>query len=281
MNHAAAWSVVIPLKRLEQAKSRLGHLPVPLRGALTIAMARDVLDAVLECAEVRQVVVVTRDQRWRGLLGRSGVDFLADDAADSLNDALRRGASMCRATQPRARIAALTGDLPALRPEELGQALRHAQTRAASFMPDAHGEGTTLFAAAAGVPFSPHYGSGSRARHIQEGAHEILLPGLGGLRQDVDTLDDLERARALGLGPHTRACLAELTESRSSTRSSTRPLTQLDSTFPTGSARVWAVPPAAAGPWSSLRPPALLRTTLVRLASSHCHWRNRAQAARR
>ncbi|SEO56639.1 2-phospho-L-lactate guanylyltransferase [Trujillonella endophytica] len=210
MSRAPGWSVVIPLKPLDQAKSRL-RLPVPLRRELTIAMARDVLDAVLTCDEVRHVLVLTRDRRWLAHLDPPGCDFLADDPADSLNDALRRGASACLAKRPGACVAALTGDVPALRPGELQRALDCARTWETSFVPDASGKGTTLFAARAGVPFAPHYGCNSRARHVLEGAHEILLPRLGGLRQDVDTPADIERARALGLGAHTTALLEEVT----------------------------------------------------------------------
>jgi hypothetical protein len=53
---------------------------------------------------------------------------------------------------------------------------------------------------------------GSRARHIEAGAWEVLLPGLDGIRQDVDTVEDLELARALGLGPHTRAVVSAVME---------------------------------------------------------------------
>jgi 2-phospho-L-lactate guanylyltransferase len=201
----AGWSVVVPLKPLHRAKSRLGDLRDPLRQALVTAMARDVRDAALACPDVHQVVIVTRDPRWHGLLGRPGVRFLADAPMDSLNDALRRAAIESRRTRPGCGVAALTGDLPALRPGDLGRALRIAGAAPTSFVPDASGVGTTLFAARPGAPFGPRYGPGSRARHAEAGAQEVLLPGLDGIRQDVDTVEDLERARVLGLGRHTSA----------------------------------------------------------------------------
>ena len=52
--------------------------------------------------------------------------------------------------------------------------------------------------------FDPRFGPGSRAAHLDAGARE-LHGDLVTLRQDVDDPDDLERARALGLGPHTAA----------------------------------------------------------------------------
>jgi 2-phospho-L-lactate/phosphoenolpyruvate guanylyltransferase len=206
------WSVVVPLKPLQQAKSRLLALPAPLRQALVVAMSRDVCDAVLACQDVHEVLVVTRDPRWRSRLCRPRVRFLADSPTDSLNDALRRGAADCRTTRHGCGVASLTADLPALRPQELGRALSEGGATPTSFVPDAHGEGTTLFAARSGAEFCPQYGIGSRVRHIEAGAREVLLPGLDGIRQDVDTVEDLKLARALGLGPHTRAVVSAVME---------------------------------------------------------------------
>jgi 2-phospho-L-lactate guanylyltransferase len=204
----AGWSIVVPLKRLDQAKSRLRGVPVPLRRALVVAMARDVRDAVLACHDVGEIVIVTRDPLWRSLLGVRRLRFVAESPTDSLNDALRRGAAACRTTPAGHGVAALTADLPALRPAELALALAPAEVVSTFFVPDAHGDGTTLFAARSPAQFWPHYGVGSRARHIEAGALEIHRPELTGIRQDVDTLEDLTRAQALGLGHHTGAVLA-------------------------------------------------------------------------
>jgi 2-phospho-L-lactate guanylyltransferase len=204
------WSIVIPLKRLDQAKSRLRGVPVPLRRALVVAMARDVRDAALACHDVGEIVVVTRDPAWRSLLGGRRLRFVAESPMDSLNEALRRGAATCRRTPAGHGVAALTADLPALRPAELALALGPAEAAPTFFVPDAHGDGTTLFAARSPAQFWPHYGVGSRARHIEAGALEIHRPELTGIRQDVDTLEDLTRAQALGLGQHTGAVLARI-----------------------------------------------------------------------
>jgi 2-phospho-L-lactate guanylyltransferase len=215
-----SWSIVVPLKSLDVAKSRMSRLPVRSRQALVVAMASDVRDAVLGCPEVRDVVIVTRDARWQRLLGADGLRFVADLPADSLNDALRRGAAACRAARPAGGVAALMADLPALTAAELSVALDLARAASTSFVPDAGGDGTTLFAARSGAPFRPHYGPGSHAGHRAAGAVEIHRPDLHGIRQDVDTVEDLERARALGVGRHTgRLMTADLTSRAPSSRS--------------------------------------------------------------
>jgi 2-phospho-L-lactate guanylyltransferase len=204
------WSVVVPVKPLVQAKSRLRDLPSDLRRALVVAMARDVRDAVLACSGVEDLVVVTEDPRWHSLLGAPRVRFVADSPRDSLNDALRRGASACRTSWRRSGCAALTADLPALRPDELDRALSLAAETPTGFVPDVRGDGTTMFVARSHADFRPQFGTRSRARHIEAGAREISSQDLTGLRQDVDTVDDLERARAVGLGHHTDAVMVAL-----------------------------------------------------------------------
>ena len=105
-------------------------------------------------------------------------------------------------------MALLSADLPALRPAELTAALAAAAAHARSFVPDAAGGGTTLLAAAPGVPADPRYGAGSAAAHRASGA--VPLTGdWPSLRRDVDTAADLLAAAALGLGPATRAWTAE------------------------------------------------------------------------
>ncbi|MGK5169166.1 2-phospho-L-lactate guanylyltransferase [Geodermatophilus sp. CPCC 205761] len=197
----------MPLKRLDIAKSRLAGLRPLLRRRLVVAMARDVRDAVLACPEVDELVIVTRDSRWPELLHSERTRFVADLPTDSLNDALRRGVESSGSARSN-RIAALPGDLPALQPAELQHALDIAGDTPNIFVPDARGDGTTLFTATSVVGFRPRYGERSRAAHRHTGAQELLLPALTGLRQDIDTMDDLSTVRALGLGAHTTAVTA-------------------------------------------------------------------------
>ena len=77
-------------------------------------------------------------------------------------------------------------------------------------MPDAAGTGTTMYAAGPGATFCPRFGPGSRRAHLSAGAVELTLPGLRGLRRDVDTPEDLRGAVALGLGPRSAPLAAEL-----------------------------------------------------------------------
>src|SRR5271170_6789215 len=55
------WSVVIPVKVLTQAKSRLARLGGERRAGLALAMAADTVTAVLACQQAAHVIVITDD----------------------------------------------------------------------------------------------------------------------------------------------------------------------------------------------------------------------------
>jgi 2-phospho-L-lactate/phosphoenolpyruvate guanylyltransferase len=204
-----SWSLVIPVKLLAQAKSRLAGIDGPRRSELALAMAADTIAAAVGAASVDAVLVVTDDPAVTDIAARLGALVLPDAPAAGLNEALAYGAAHSETTWPERGRAGLAGDVPAARPEELTAALAAAARLGAAFVPDADGTGTVLYAAAPGSDFRPQFGPASRDRHLATGAAEIGAAGsLTGLRRDVDTIADLRRAAEIGLGPRTRALLA-------------------------------------------------------------------------
>jgi 2-phospho-L-lactate guanylyltransferase len=197
------WSLVIPVKVLALAKSRLTGLTAPARAELALAMAADTVAAA--CAAADSVIVVTDDLRARAELSGLGAVVVPDQPGDGLNAALRYGAAQADERWPGRGRAGLAADLPAAGAAELALALAAAARSGQAFVPDAEGTGTTLYAAAPGVAFWPRFGPASRAAHLSAGATELRIPGLDGLRRDVDTLDDLRDAARIGLGPRTAA----------------------------------------------------------------------------
>jgi len=204
------WSLVVPVKVLARAKSRLAVLAGPHREALALAMAADTVAAALACPEVGQVIAVTDDATAARALAGLGAVVTGDEPDRGLNPALRHGAALAAARWPGSGIGALAADLPALRPGELSLALRAAERWEHAFVPDAAGSGTTLYAARPGARFRPRFGPRSAARHRAAGAVELSLPGLASLRQDVDRPPDLNAASDLGVGPRTAAVAARL-----------------------------------------------------------------------
>ncbi|MCV2488917.1 2-phospho-L-lactate guanylyltransferase [Geodermatophilus sp. YIM 151500] len=212
------WSVVVPAKRLPAAKTRLrpltartggdaGPAPADPHADLVLALLADTLAAALACPAVAALVVVTDDPAAADLARGLGAVPVPDVPDRGLNPALAHGAAAATALTGSAAVAALSSDLPALRPEELAGALGAAGVVPVrrSFVADAQGTGTTLLAAAGG-DLDPRFGRGSAAAHAASGAL-ALGGGWPGLRRDVDSPDDLATAARLGLGPRTAAVL--------------------------------------------------------------------------
>jgi len=204
------WSVLMPVKVLDQAKSRLAKLAGPRRGELALALAADTVRAVLETAQVARAVAITDDPVAAAMLRGLGALVVPDEPRGGLNAALRHGAAFAAAHWPGCGTAALSADLPALRPAELSQALNAAASWPNAFVADAAGDGTTLYTSAPGAEFRPAFGLTSRARHAADGATELELNDVPGLRRDVDTPADLRAAAALGLGLRTAPLAVEL-----------------------------------------------------------------------
>jgi 2-phospho-L-lactate guanylyltransferase len=209
-NALITWSVLMPVKVLTQAKSRLAGLAGPRRGELALAVACDTVTAVLETAQVARAVVITDDPVAASALRGLGAQVIPDEPRDGLNAALRHGAGIAAQYWPEDGTAALSADLPALRPSELARALSAAAVWPNAFVADAAGDGTTLYTAAPGAAFRPAFGLASRARHAAGGAAELELTDIPGLRRDVDTPADLRGAAELGLGRRTAPLATEL-----------------------------------------------------------------------
>ncbi|RMB84385.1 2-phospho-L-lactate guanylyltransferase [Streptomyces shenzhenensis] len=205
------WTLVIPVKPLALAKSRLADTAADgLRPGLALAFAQDTVAAALACGAVRDVAVVTDDALAGRELTALGARIVPDEPGGGLNAALAHAAGVVRSARPGAAVAALNADLPALRPPELARVLDAAAEFPRAFLPDAAGIGTTLLAAAPGRELRPAFGGDSRARHGASGARELRLDTVDSVRQDVDTGADLRAALVLGVGPRTAAAAARL-----------------------------------------------------------------------
>ncbi|GAA1266389.1 2-phospho-L-lactate guanylyltransferase [Sphaerisporangium rubeum] len=203
------WTLVVPVKTLIAAKTRLADAAGPHRAALAVAVACDTVAAALRCADVARVVVVTADPVPAAALSALGALVVPDPEA-GLNAALRAGGAAAVRLAPEGHVGALQADLPALRPAELSVALATAAEFDQAFVPDAAEVGTTFYGVRPGVPFLPRFGGESRARHLGSGAKEIAVDGIASLRRDVDTPADLLEALALGVGPRTAEVAATM-----------------------------------------------------------------------
>ncbi|HWS57938.1 MAG TPA: 2-phospho-L-lactate guanylyltransferase [Actinotalea sp.] len=209
------WTVVVPVKRLEDAKSRLDLAGTDReRSEVALALALDTIHAALVAPRVTGVVIVTGEPRVRDAVGSHPLVHLVADPGAGLNAALTAGIRVAGGLAGRVAdggadrtsgVAVLLGDLPALTGADLGAALLLAAEHPLALVADADGTGTTLLTARAGEALVPRFGPGSRAAHEAAGHH--LVAGSPGLRRDVDTAADLRVAARLGVGRATAAVL--------------------------------------------------------------------------
>ncbi|MEU0544537.1 2-phospho-L-lactate guanylyltransferase [Nocardia sp. NPDC005978] len=203
---------VIAVKSLGLAKSRLADGLRPQdRPRLVLAMLTDTVTAAVVTPGIASVTVVTPDPVVTELVRELGAHVQPEPARGTggLNAALAAGAAAVRRRHGPVDLLALQADLPALRPDELSGVLRVA-TRPRTVVTDHEGSGTVaLLVRGRRNELDPLFGPDSARRHISAGAVE-LLGEWPGLRQDVDTTADLDRAAALGVGAATTALLREI-----------------------------------------------------------------------
>ncbi len=199
------WGLIVPVKELDRAKTRMLDHTTLRRRDLARAFALDTVDAARAAASIEVIVVVTADATVADELAAVGI--LRDEPeSGGLNAAMADGAGWLHEHRPDLGTVALCADLPALRTSELEEALTSAAHHPQAFVADTAGSGTTMLTSLPGAPFVPRFGAGSARRHHESGA--VQLPAGPTVRRDVDDAQDLVEAGNLGLGPRTRALVA-------------------------------------------------------------------------
>ena len=204
--------LLIAVKRLAVAKTRLAPVfSAPTRERVVLAMLLDTIAAAAKEPSLRGITVVTPDGVAAEAARQLGADVLADPTPDGHPDPLNNAivaaeAVVGSAPDAPSNAVVLQGDLPALQTQELTQAIAAARAHRRSFVADRHGSGTVaLFAF--GSPLEPAFGPDSARRHRHSGAVELTGPWPG-MRCDIDTPEDLQAARRLGVGPATAQAIA-------------------------------------------------------------------------
>ena len=201
------WDVVVPLKQVAHAKTRLTVLGDRWRQTFARAMFLDTVEAVTRCPLPVRVHAVTGDRASLTELATFAVTVvLHPDAPPGVNNALRHAVAMS-ADHGWGRVA-LLGDLPSLSGQDLAEVIDRSGSTSRAVVPDAEDVGTTMLVVAAGQPLLPSFGPGSLARHVAAGAVPVVAPAAA--RRDVDNPEDLWSAWRLGVGPRTAWALERM-----------------------------------------------------------------------
>lgn len=206
----SGWTALMPVKSLPLSKTRLDPGRVGAGESRALAFFLDTATAVLCTHAVARVVVASADPVIAAAARSLGCDVVDDDGHPGINAAAAWAASLLEASCD---IAVIVSDLPCLTPDALSAVLRAAPGTGAAFVPDASGEGTTMWLSAGSARVACRFGPQSAAAHRAAGAVDLAEPAravepIAPARRDVDTDADLTAAQALGVGPHTRALLA-------------------------------------------------------------------------
>ncbi|HXO79471.1 MAG TPA: 2-phospho-L-lactate guanylyltransferase [Mycobacterium sp.] len=201
--------LIVAVKRLTAAKTRLAPIfSARTRESVVLAMLVDTLTAASRVSSVRRITVVTPDDVAAAAASELGAEVLTDPTPDGHLDPLNNAIAAAErvVSQSVSNIVVLQGDLPALQPQELAEAIAAARRYERSFVADRLGTGTAALCAF-GTALDPRFGPDSSAQHRHSGAIE-LTGAWPGLRCDIDTPGDLAVARRLGMGPATTRAVA-------------------------------------------------------------------------
>lgn len=194
-------TVVVPIKGLESAKSRLAsHLGPDERSALVLRLLDHVLGVVAAWSAVERVVVVTPDPSVRARAEAIGAMTIDEVTGAGQNAALERARALARHWSPAAMLV-LSGDLPLLGQADLEEIGRLGATEGTVvFAPDRHGVGTNalLLHPPDLIPF--RFGPDSFQRHAQEAESRGLRVRVYrriGTALDLDLPEDLNLVEKL------------------------------------------------------------------------------------
>jgi 2-phospho-L-lactate/phosphoenolpyruvate guanylyltransferase len=189
--------VLIPLKRLDAAKTRLGPaLTNAERGRLMAGMLAGVARAAVRAGAGR-VALASSDPAAPELARRLGVECVSDGGLP-WNEGLVHARSLL--DRPAAAVLYLAGDLPLVDAADVA-ALVEAGGEATAVIGRAHDRGTNALWVCPAAALVPAFGAaGSAAVHAalarRHGLATVVLDRPG-LARDVDTAADLAAVRRL------------------------------------------------------------------------------------
>lgn len=210
MLDAVKLEVIVPLKHLRRAKSRLrAALDEHQRPALVLAMAGDLLALLRAHPRVASVTALVGERWDEAALRQLGVRVWPERElrGGELNALL---ASALQRLQAR-RALVLHADLPRLTATDIDNLARELDRHALVICPDARRRGTNALALRRDAAPNFAFGPRSFARHLRRARRQALpfvVHRAPGFAHDVDTPGDLRAlVRAGAPGRRTRAWL--------------------------------------------------------------------------
>jgi 2-phospho-L-lactate guanylyltransferase len=188
------YSVLIPVKSLDQTKSRLAdHVTLYQRQQLVLDMLHHVLRVLLESEGFERVLVVSPDQRVFELVETWGAQALIEEVPGH-NEALHAAALKERLAGTEA-LLTISADLPLLRVNDIHALIELSRQHDVVLAASRDGTGTNALLARPPLALPYLFGPNS-LQHYQQAAKRLHLNSSTwnsiGLALDIDTIDDLD-----------------------------------------------------------------------------------------
>ncbi len=184
---------VVPVQRLETAKSRLASVLSPQeRGDLVLTLFDNVMTALTGSDAVNGIVVVSPDPHVLEVARRWDAERV-EQLGTGLNAAIRLGRDQAVAIGAES-ILIVLADLPGVATADVDRMVELSRDAPVTFAPDRHGRGTNAMILRPPHAIEPSFGVDSLLKHRREAqrlgvsAHTFESTGTA---FDVDTIDDL------------------------------------------------------------------------------------------
>jgi 2-phospho-L-lactate guanylyltransferase len=206
---------LIPVKKLENAKTRISNISPETRKRLTKAMLSDVVQSTLEAKSISETFVMSSDQEIIKLADKLGAKTILEKDERGLNFAVSEGTDTLEKRGAEG-VVVILGDLPLLTSRLLDLLVKKAISRPWVVIAPSKDNGTNLLLRTP-PRVIPHvyYGQNSSLIHIRIAQYYHISYTVfrsPRLMLDIDTLQDfaLIRKYESGKETHTFQVLKEL-----------------------------------------------------------------------
>ena len=187
--------VIVPLKSIKKSKSRLSSLRPEDRAKLTLAMLRNVLDAVGNARGISDVTVVSGDRSASRIAHSHGAKFLWEGRRRGLNRAMKLAIAKLEQNLTGAAMI-IHADLPLLTSHDIDSLVTRSQDCGITIVPCKNGTGTNALLLRPPSVIPPVFGKGSYKTHLslaKKTGFRWKVLRIRGIQFDIDDPRDLRQ----------------------------------------------------------------------------------------
>ncbi len=203
--------VIVPVKALEKSKSRLSKLlTLNERVNLSIHMLRDVLTTLKKVNFRLRVIVVSCDQRIKGIAKDFSFSFLKEKTLKGLNSAIKEAIETYVRDEDSS-VLIIPSDIPMIKPEDLEFLINQMERRCIVISPSKDWKGTNALLMNPPSAVPPLFGEESFKRHREKAFSrglKVKTCYLPRVALDIDTEKDLQEFFSLRTDTYTQKYLS-------------------------------------------------------------------------